>query len=181
MKKIPTILIAAAAAVAAFFLLTAGKKDDDGVITLYGNVDIRQVDMSFRVPGTLKEMFFEEGERVQKGDLLAALDDEDYRRTYEKSLAEIKRCEAQLREAVSLLETNLPLCKQKISSERSCISYANARDEAAAAVEAAKSAGRYEKNQLEYTKIYAPADGIVSSRIQEPGATVSAGQPVYLR
>ena len=163
MKKIPTILIAAAAAVAAFFLLTAGKKDDDGVITLYGNVDIRQVDMSFRVPGTLKEMFFEEGERVQKGDLLAALDDEDYRRTYEKSLA----------------ETNLPLCKQKISSERSCISYANARDEAAAAVEAAKSAGRYEKNQLEYTKIYAPADGIVSSRIQEPGATVSAGQPVY--
>lgn len=56
---------------------------------------------------------------------------------------------------------------------------ANARDEAAAAVEAAKSAGRYEKNQLEYTKIYAPADGIVSSRIQEPGATVSAGQPVY--
>ena len=109
MKKIPTILIAAAAAVAAFFLLTAGKKDDDGVITLYGNVDIRQVDMSFRVPGTLKEMFFEEGERVQKGDLLAALDDEDYRRTYEKSLAEIKRCEAQLREAVSLLETNLPL------------------------------------------------------------------------
>ena len=67
MKKIPTILIAAAAAVAAFFLLTAGKKDDDGVITLYGNVDIRQVDMSFRVPGTLKEMFFEEGERVQKG------------------------------------------------------------------------------------------------------------------
>lgn len=179
MKKIPTILIAAAAAVAAFFLLTAGKKDDDGVITLYGNVDIRQVDMSFRVPGTLKEMFFEEGERVQKGDLLAALDDEDYRRTYEKSLAEIKRCEAQLREAVSLLETNLPLCKQKISSERSCISYANARDEAAAAVEAAKSAGRYEKNQLEYTKIYAPADGIVSSRIQEPGATVSAGQPVY--
>ena len=45
MKKIPTILIAAAAAVAAFFLLTAGKKDDDGVITLYGNVDIRQVDM----------------------------------------------------------------------------------------------------------------------------------------
>lgn len=179
MKKIPTILIAAAAAVAAFFLLTAGKKDDDGVITLYGNVDIRQVDMSFRVPGTLKEMFFEEGERVQKGDLLATLDDEDYRRTYEKSLAEIKRCEAQLREAVSLLETNLPLCKQKISSERSCISYANARDEAAAAVEAAKSAGRYEKNQLEYTKIYAPADGIVSSRIQEPGATVSAGQPVY--
>ena len=179
MKKIPTILIAAAAAVAAFFLLTAGKKDDDGVITLYGNVDIRQVDMSFRVPGTLKEMFFEEGERVQKGDLLATLDDEDYRRTYEKSLAEIKRCEAQLREAVSLLETNLPLCKQKISSERSCISYANARDEAAAAVEAAKSAGRYEKNQLESTKIYAPADGIVSSRIQEPGATVSAGQPVY--
>lgn len=66
MKKIPTILIAAAAAVAAFFLLTAGKKDDDGVITLYGNVDIRQVDMSFRVPGTLKEMFLKKANGSKK-------------------------------------------------------------------------------------------------------------------
>ena len=73
----------------------------------------------------------------------------------------------------------------KAAADLKCSTLASGRsaaqlcDEAAAAVEAAKSAGRYEKNQLEYTKIYAPADGIVSSRIQEPGATVSAGQPVY--
>ena len=31
-------------------------------IKLFGNVDIRQVDMSFKVSGILKEMLFEEGD-----------------------------------------------------------------------------------------------------------------------
>lgn len=178
MKKVLTIIVFCIALIAVWGLTTAGK-DDRNTITLYGNVDIRQVDMAFRVPGVLKEMFFEEGDRVKKGDLLAALDDEDYQQIYKKSLSEIRRVEAQLKEAESVLETNRPLCKQKISSERSCISYTNTRDEAKAALETAKLTALYEKNQLEYTKIYAPDNGIISSRIREPGATVSSGQPVY--
>ncbi len=174
------LLTAATAAATAVLLFSRFHQEDERhAVTLYGNVDIRQVDMSFRVSGTLKEMFFEEGDHVQKGELLATLDDKDYRHTYQKSLSELKRHEAQMKEAVSVLETNLPLCKQKIASERSCISYAHARDEAVAAYESAKITSRYEKNQLEYTKIYAPDDGVISTRILEPGATVAAGMPVY--
>lgn len=176
----PKILIAATAAlIAAAVFLAHPAKNNSGRITLYGNIDIREVDMSFRVPGTLRQMLFEEGDRVKKDDLLAVLDDSDYQHNYDKALAEIRRCEARLKEAQSLLETNLPLCRQKIASERSCISYTNAKNEAEAALEAAKIAAEYEKNQLDYTKIHAPDNGIVSSRVQEPGATLAAGQTVY--
>lgn len=178
MKKIlPIILIAIIFVIGIIFWLN--DDSNKNYIELYGNVDIRQVDMSFKVAGTVQKMMFEEGDRVKKGDLLATLDDSDYQLAYQKAKADIKRYQAQMEEAISVLETNLPLCKQKISSERSCISYTNTKNEAVAAYEAARIAADYEKKQLEYTQIFAPADGIISSRIVEPGTTVAAGQWVY--
>lgn len=43
-------------------------------LLMYGNVDIRQVDLAFRVTGRLAEMRFEEGDAVTAGDLVAVLD-----------------------------------------------------------------------------------------------------------
>lgn len=36
-------------------------------IRLFGNVDIRQVDISFQVGGVIEKMLFEEGAAVKKG------------------------------------------------------------------------------------------------------------------
>ena len=43
-------------------------------LTLYGNVDIRQVQLGFRVGGKLSEVLVDEGDRVAAGDVLARLD-----------------------------------------------------------------------------------------------------------
>jgi HlyD family secretion protein len=43
-------------------------------LTLYGNVDIREVDMAFRVPGRIATIAVDEGYKVRKGELLATLD-----------------------------------------------------------------------------------------------------------
>jgi HlyD family secretion protein len=43
-------------------------------LTLYGNVDIRQVDLAFRVPGRIETMPVEEGAHVKAGTKLAVLD-----------------------------------------------------------------------------------------------------------
>ncbi len=43
-------------------------------LTLYGNVDVRQVELGFRVSGRLKTMDFEEGQAVRAGTLMASLD-----------------------------------------------------------------------------------------------------------
>ncbi|MCF8709495.1 secretion protein HlyD [Rhizorhapis sp. SPR117] len=49
-------------------------RKDDGALTLYGNVDIRSVDLGFRVNGRIAEMPVEEGANVKAGQTLAILD-----------------------------------------------------------------------------------------------------------
>ena len=46
----------------------------DPALKLYGNVDIRQVDLSFRVPGRIASLAFDEGAKVSLGAALARLD-----------------------------------------------------------------------------------------------------------
>lgn len=68
-------------AIAAFIVVAAATRGfgliggtDGNTLKLYGNVDIREVDMAFRVPGRIAGITVEEGERVRKGQLLASLD-----------------------------------------------------------------------------------------------------------
>ena len=51
-----------------------GQRTAAAGLTLYGNVDIRQVALAFNVAERITAMYAEEGEQVQKGQLLAALD-----------------------------------------------------------------------------------------------------------
>ena len=48
--------------------------EDNGSLTLHGNVDIRQVDLGFRVAGRIQAIPFDEGARVAEGAVLASLD-----------------------------------------------------------------------------------------------------------
>lgn len=48
--------------------------DSDEALVLHGNVDIRQVDLGFRVSGRIQTIPFEEGTRVAAGARLATLD-----------------------------------------------------------------------------------------------------------
>ncbi|MEZ5573074.1 MAG: secretion protein HlyD [Halioglobus sp.] len=67
-----------------------------GTLTLYGNVDIREVQMAFRVPGRIKDMFFEEGDAIEPGDLLATLDDRPQREALAVAEARIAEAQAKL-------------------------------------------------------------------------------------
>ncbi len=178
MKKIFLLMIIICGIGYAVWLQQAQNMPTDQ-IKLFGNVDIRQIDISFQVGGVIDKMVFEEGEAVKKGDLLAEIDDKDYHENYLKSKAEIKRLTAVRDEAQSILETNVPLCKQGFTSQRNCTSYTNALNEAEGALESAVVSMRYQENQLGYTKLYAPDNGIITSRVQEPGATVKSGQIIY--
>ncbi len=63
------------AAVVGFFIWSMLKKEDfDSKLVLYGNVDIRQVNLSFNVTEHIRQMLVEEGEHVEKGQLLAGLE-----------------------------------------------------------------------------------------------------------
>ena len=56
----------------------------------YGNVDVRTVSLGFRVPGRIESINFEEGQKVQKGDVIASLDDKLYKEYINQINAQIK-------------------------------------------------------------------------------------------
>jgi HlyD family secretion protein len=63
------------AVVIGFFVRNLLKKEaSDSKLVLYGNVDIRQVNLSFNVTEHIRQMLVEEGEHVEKGQLLASLE-----------------------------------------------------------------------------------------------------------
>jgi HlyD family secretion protein len=66
-------------------------------LTLYGNVDIRQVELGFRVAGRIAELRFQEGDMVKKGDLLAVLDDRPYMDALDVAAADLAAREADLK------------------------------------------------------------------------------------
>lgn len=63
-------------------------------LTLYGNVDIREVQLAFRVSGRLNSMYADEGDTMAAHQLLAELDSEPYREALQASDARVLRSEA---------------------------------------------------------------------------------------
>jgi membrane fusion protein YbhG len=57
-------------------------------LTLYGNVDIRQVDLGFRVGGRLALLTVDEGDRVTAGQVLGRLDADPYERELREARAQ---------------------------------------------------------------------------------------------
>lgn len=65
-------------------------------LTLYGNVDIREVNLGFRVSGKVKEVLKEEGDTVAPGEVIARLDDEPYRHEVAQAAAQLALAKAKL-------------------------------------------------------------------------------------
>ncbi len=80
-----------------YYRHVAALREAGGPLVLYGNVDIREVDLAFNVPGLLKAIEVEEGDRVRPGQLLARLDDAPYRAELSRAEAELARASETLR------------------------------------------------------------------------------------
>ena len=177
-KKLAVIVLLLVIIGTCAYFLTR-KKENPNELTLYGNIEIRQVDMSFQVGGQLLKMLKEEGDSVKKDELIAVLEDKDYKANLEKASADVNKTLALKNDAESKYNRNLPLCTDNTVSQQECDNLLNTRDKTRADYEAALAAKNFAKNQLDYTKIYAPDEGTVTVRVQESGATVNKGQIVY--
>ncbi|MBD3730961.1 MAG: HlyD family efflux transporter periplasmic adaptor subunit [Sphingomonadales bacterium] len=94
-KLIPIVLVLALAIAGAWYFGAFGK-GSDGELQLYGNVDVRQVDLSFRSGGQIAEMAVDEGDRVKQGDILARLDLDPLNNRLAETDAQIGVAEANL-------------------------------------------------------------------------------------
>jgi HlyD family secretion protein len=71
----------------------------DGALTLFGNVDIRQVELAFRVPGRIESIAYDEGQKVPEGAVLARLDPRPLNNQLATAKAQIAQADADLARA----------------------------------------------------------------------------------
>ena len=96
-KVIPILIVLVGAAVVAGWLYHKHHGASDTALTLYGNVDIREVTLGFRVPGKLAKLAYDEGDKVKAGEVMAVLDDEPYRNQVANAQAQVESLRARLK------------------------------------------------------------------------------------
>ncbi len=178
-KKIIVLILILLIAGICIFFYNVNKKDISNELTLFGNIEIRQVDLSFQVPGLVSKLLKEEGDTVKKGELIAVLDEKDYDANLKRAEAEVEKTLAAQKDATDKYNRYAPLAEDNTVSKQEVESLYNAQNKANADYNASVASRDYLSNQLNYTKLYAPEDGIIMIRVVEPGSNVSKGQPVY--
>jgi HlyD family secretion protein len=93
------VILAIGAGIAAWFRFREGK--EVGVIRVSGNIEVTDVDVSFKIPGRLLERSVDEGMSVSAGQPVARLDSADLEGEASMKEAELQAAEAVLRELVA--------------------------------------------------------------------------------
>jgi HlyD family secretion protein len=197
---------------------------------LYGNVEIRQVDLSFGVEGPIAQVLVDEGDVVAAGQVLATLDQDAFRyaatnaeaslqgaeqhlaelvagprpREIDRARANVASAEASLENSIANLNRSVELVRNHNVSQQALDSVRMAQRTAEAALNAARAdlalllegtrqeqiaQGRAEVEarradldlqrwRLKRSTLRAPNDGIVLTRVREPGAVVTPNAPV---
>lgn len=95
-KRAIVIAAVAIVAVGAGWLWMQRTGDDAHLLRLYGNVDIREVQLAFRQPGRVAEMMFDEGDAVTAGTRVATLDAQPYQDALAAAEADVRLARAEL-------------------------------------------------------------------------------------
>lgn len=155
------------------------KRPNPNELFLYGNVDVRQVDISFRVAGRVTDLLYEEGDFVPAGSLMASLDKSPYDSQISQASANVDSIQANLDNSELVLNRRLKVVGMGGVSQEDTDNAMATRNELLASLYAAQAALSVAIDNMNYTEVYAPTDGIILSRIREPGTVVNPTDPVY--
>lgn len=157
------------------------KNASSEAIVLYGNVDVRQVDLGFRANGRVITMPFQEGDLVTPGTLMAELDKKPYVDQVNQAHATLESIKTNLSYAEKVLKRRQGLFNAgdgSISVED--LENAQSQHDALASnLRAQEAALALAETNLRDTVIYAPSEGTILTRIREPGTVVKESDPVY--
>ena len=231
MRRVAFAVVAAAAFIGVGWLTVQRITGAPPPGTLYGNVEIRQVDLSFNAEGTVLDMPKREGDRVKQGETIAELDPATYQSALDLAIARRDAAKAQLDvllagtrpEQIEQARANLAAAqasfanaeatferqksltasnastKQLLDDARMALDAGRARlDQIQAALTEAVNGPRPEdiaaaraqlraaeatvdlsRTQLSHTRLVAPANGMIMTRVLEPGTVVLPATNVY--
>ena len=121
--------------------------------------------LSFSLPGSVEQVLVSEGQRVQKGELLAVLSSGTSQNAYDVALATLKQAQDGYDRLYKLHQSgSLPDIKFV---------------EVETGLQQAKSMEAIARKNLEDCKLYAPQSGIISKRSVEPGENTLPNSPAF--
>ncbi len=123
-----------------------------------------EVNMAFKVSGTLARVYVDEGDKVRKGQIIAELDPTDYRTQLAATEAEYYKIKSEAERVIALYNDS--------------VATAGDYDKARYGLQQISAKYKYAKDQLADTKIYAPFSGTVKKRFYDPASVLGAGMPV---
>jgi len=164
------------------------------VLDAVGTVRAAQTsDLASQMMGNIVEIRAREGDRVYRGQVLAVIDDSQPRATVDRATAAELAAQQQLVAAdsdLALAESTLKRCQylyeQKVVSQQE-FDEVKARHQATLARRDLARAGQAEARaalhqamtSLEYTRIRAPFNGVVTHKQADSGTLASPGMPIF--
>ncbi len=154
---------------------TASRQDVPVYLTGLGTVQaLFTVGIHAQVDGKLKEVFFKEGQRVQKGDVLAKIDPRLYQAALDQAKAHKAQDEATLTAALKDLARFQTLAAKNIETQQNLDLQQAKVDQAKASIAADEANIETAQTNLDYTTIVATNDGRMGVRMVDPGNIVHA-------
>lgn len=127
--------------------------------------EANEISLGFKTAGQIEHIYANEGDHVKKGELLASLDDSDYK-------LGVEALQIQYDQLADEVGRTRRLYEQKSVS-------ANDYEKATAGLEQLGVQLKANQKKLEYTKLYAPADGVIQSVNFSKAEMVDAGTPMF--
>ena len=144
---------------------TVTSAGEQTILQFPGKVKAAQdINIAFRVSGTIRKICVENGTHVRKGELLAELDPTDYQVQLDATEAEYRQIKAEAERVIALYQENGTT--------------PNTYDKAVYGLKQITSKYQHHKDQLGYTRLYAPFDGYVQKHLFNEHETIGAGMPV---
>ena len=151
----------------------------------------QSVEIRPQVSGTITEVCIDEGAKVSKGQPLFIIDQVPYRAALETATANVRSAEAAVATARMTANSKQTLFDNKVVSAFDLQTAKNSLLEAEAALAQAKAQETSARNDLSYTVVKSPVDGVASmipyrvgalvdASIQTPLTTVSDDEEMYV-
>lgn len=150
----------------------------------------QSVEIRPQVSGMITDIRIDEGSSVRKGQVMFVIDQVPYKAALETARANVKSAEVQLNTATMTADSKKVLLSQGVISDFDYRMAYNAVLEAEAALAEAEAQETEAENNLSYTEVKSPVDGVtgmipyrvgslVGSDISEPLVTVSDDSRMY--
>ncbi|MGN0048565.1 MAG: efflux RND transporter periplasmic adaptor subunit [Bacteroides sp.] len=142
--------------------------------TIRGRQDI---DIYPQVSGTIERLCVSEGDVVRRGQVLFIIDQVPYKAALATATANVKAAQAALRTAKLNYDSSKELRAKNVISEANLLTVENSYYTAEAQLAQAEAQEVNARNNLSYTEVKAPSDGVVGALPYRVGALVGPTMP----